>query len=102
MKLQLNVKMKSRMQISEPGISKVLNDAASNHNAGNIKQNSMSGVSNTIIRCYNFGSKTHPHRECPDLDNGPKCFACRSFCHKSTERPDKETQTVKRGGGYSK
>lgn len=48
------------------------NGATSNHNADNIKQNSMSGVSNTIIRWYNFGSKTHQHRECPGLDKGPK------------------------------
>lgn len=90
-KLQLYVKMKSRMHISESGISKVFNGAANNHNAGNIKQNS--GVANTIIRCYDCGSKTHQHRECPDLDKGPKCFACRSFGHKSNECPDKETQT---------
>lgn len=92
-KLQLYVKKKSRMHISEPGISKVFNGAANNLNASNINQNLMSGVLNTIIRCYNFGSKTHQHRECPDLDKGPKCFACRSFGHKSTGCPDKETQS---------
>lgn len=87
-KLQLYVKMKSRMHISESGTSRVFNVTA-----GNIKQNSTSGVANTITRCYNCGSKTHQHRECPNLDKGPKCFACRSFGHKSTECPDKETQT---------
>jgi len=85
--------MKSRMQISESGIFRVSNSAASNHNTDNMQQNVMSGFSNTVIRCFNCGSKTHQHRECPDLDKGPKCFACRSFGHKSTECPNKETQT---------
>jgi hypothetical protein len=57
-KLQLYVKRKSRMYISEPGISKVSNGAASNHNTGNKQRNLMLGVSNTVIRCLNCESKT--------------------------------------------
>lgn len=49
-----------------PETSKILNGAASNYSVGNIQQNSMSGVSNTVIRYCNCGSKTHQHRECPD------------------------------------
>jgi len=91
-KLQLYVKGKSRMHISEPGISKVSNGTASNHNTGNMQRDSMLGVSNTVIRCFSCESKTQQHRECPDLDKGPKCFACRYFGHKSTGN-SKETQT---------
>jgi len=38
-KLQLYVKMKSRMQISESGIFRVSNSAASNHNTNNVQRN---------------------------------------------------------------
>jgi len=46
-------------------------------------------VSNTVIRCYNCGSKTYQHRECPDLDKG---FACRYFGNRSIECLNKETE----------
>jgi len=47
-KIQLYVKMKSRMQISESGIFRVSNSAASNHNTDNMQRNVMSGFSNTV------------------------------------------------------
>lgn len=34
--------------------------------------------------------QNHQSKECPDLANGAKCFACRSFGHKSFECPNKE------------
>jgi hypothetical protein len=93
-KLQLYVKMKSRIHFSESGIFRVSNSAVNNHNTGNMQRNLTSGISNTVIRCFNCGSKIHQHRKCLDLDKCTKCFACRSFGHKSTECPNKKTQTM--------
>lgn len=71
-KLQLYVKIKSRMSVAEFKIPKI--------------------QSNTVIRCFNCGSKTHQAKECPDLDKGAKCFSCKSFGHRSFERPNKNNQ----------
>lgn len=37
----------------------------------------------SVVKCYNCGDKGYQSREFPDTGKGPKCFACRSYEHKS-------------------
>jgi hypothetical protein len=70
-KLILYVKIKSRMSTAEPKSSKA-------------------PPTNTVIRCFNCGSKSHQAKECPDSDKGAKCFSCINFGHRSFECPNRE------------
>jgi len=69
-KLQLFTTIISKMIMMEHRISRI-SQTTNNSKISGMQRNITLNASGIIVRCYTCWSKTHQHRECPDLHRSP-------------------------------